>query len=186
MKTKRKFLSLLMTAMVLLTFFTGCTKKEVPEFSDDTMFTLRISQPWYFESLHYTLKSDGTLIVLYYDLELGRETLSNERMNKIKKVFSPEKVYNMNIGKENERTEGDSKYIILYDSNGNEIKIGGYELEGGDHFSSYFDKLYRLCEDDYTKKFSDKLFECAGEQTTFYEKYLNSNYENYDPSIFDE
>jgi len=37
-----------------------------------------------------------------------------------------------------------------------------------------------------TKKFSDKLFECAGEQTTFYEKYLNSNYENYDPSIFDE
>ena len=91
--------------MVLLTFFTGCAKKEIPEFSDDTMFTLRISQPWYFESLHYTLKSDGTLIVLYHDLELGQETLSNERMNKIKKVFSPEKVYNMNIGKENERRQ---------------------------------------------------------------------------------
>ncbi|MBP5191709.1 MAG: hypothetical protein J6Z74_00020, partial [Eubacterium sp.] len=43
------------------------------KFSEDTMFSLRVYEPWMYESLHYTLMSDGTLIVLYYDTELGRE-----------------------------------------------------------------------------------------------------------------
>ncbi len=71
------------------------------------MFTLKVSEPWIYESLGYTLKSDGTLIVLYRGNEIGREQLSEERMNEIRKLFSPSKVYNMNVGKEDENmTEG--------------------------------------------------------------------------------
>ena len=140
------------------------------QFSEDTMFSLRIYQPWIYESLHFTLKSDGTLIVLYYNDELGREQLSEERMNEIREVFSAEKVYNMDIGREDERTDGTRRYIILYDACGNEIEIGGYELRGGDGFNSYFEKLYRLLEDDYTKQFSDQIDECNQNGITFREK----------------
>ena len=84
-----------------------------------------------------------------------------------------EKVYKMNVGKEDERTDGTSRYIILYDSNGNEIEIGGYELKGGDRFNSYFYDLYALMEDDYTKQFSDILDECNRECTTYRDKYMN-------------
>ena len=142
------------------------------QFSNDTMFTMRIYEPWFYESLHYTLKSDGTLIVLYYDTELGREQLSEDRMNAIKEVFSPEKVYDMDVGIEDCRTDGTSRYIILYDAEGNEIQVGGYELVGGDNFDHYFDTLYQMLEDDYTKQFSDKLDECAQECVTYKEKYL--------------
>ena len=152
---------------------TGCKAKEVPQFSEDTMFTLKVSQPWIYESLGYTLKSDGTLIVLYRGNEIGREQLPEDRMKKIKKLFSPAKVYRMNVGKEDERTDGTSRYIFLYDQDENKIEIGGYELRGGDNFNSYFHKLYTLCEDDYTKQFSDLLRECASEGTTYQEKYLN-------------
>ncbi|MBO4346380.1 MAG: hypothetical protein J5840_01930 [Lachnospiraceae bacterium] len=174
MKKLKTIISVLTCLLIIPVMLTACGKKEpLPEFSDETMFTLRIYQPWFYESLHYTLQSDGTLIVLYYDTELGRETLSDERMKKIKKVFSPEKVYKMNVGKEDERTDGTSRYIILYDSNGNEIKIGGYELKGGDRFNSYFYDLYALMEDDYTKQFSDILDECNRECTTYRDKYMN-------------
>lgn len=150
----------------------GADMQDMPEFSDDTLFTLREYEPWIYESLHYTLKSDGTLIVLYYNTELGREVLSDERMNKIKAFFSPEKVYKMNPGKEDDRTDGTSRYIILYDAYGNEIKIGGYELTGGDGFNHYFDSLYQLLEDEYTKQFSDKLDECARDGITYRDRYL--------------
>ncbi len=172
---KLKTIILIFTCLLIIpVMLTACGKKEeLPEFSDETMFTLRIYQPWFYESLHYTLQSDGTLIVLYYDTELGRETLSDERMKKIKKIFSPEKVYKMNVGKEDERTDGTSRYIILYDSNGNEIEIGGYELKGGAGFNSYFYDLYALMEDDYTKQFSDILDECNRECTTYRDKYMN-------------
>lgn len=175
----RRLLIIISISSLALMALTGCGKainakaEDIPDFSDETMFTLRISEPWIYESLHYTLKSDGTLIVLYYDTELGREKISDEKLNAVKKLFSPEKVYTMNVGKEDDRTDGTSRYIILYDSEGNEIRIGGYELKGGDHFNSYFEKLYDLLEDDYTKQFSDKLDECAGEGTTYREKYLN-------------
>ncbi len=144
----------------------------VPEFSENTMFTLRIYEPWIYESLHYTLQNDGTLIVLYYSTELGRETLSDEKMEEIRKVFSPEKVYSMDVGSEDDRTDGTSRYIILYDSDENEITIGGYELEGGDHFNRYFDKLYELVQDDYTKQWSEKIDECIRDGVTFGERYL--------------
>ncbi len=145
---------------------------DIPEFSDNTMFTLRVYEPWIYESLHYTLQNDGTLIVLYYSTELGRETLPEERMEEIRKVFSPEKVYSMDIGREDDRTDGTSRYIILYDSDENEITIGGYELEGGDHFNRYFDKLYELVQDDYTKQWSEKIDECIRDGVTFGERYL--------------
>ncbi len=146
--------------------------EDIPECSDNTMFTLRVYEPWIYESLHYTLQNDGTLIVLYYSTELGRETLSEEKMEEIRKVFSPEKVYSMDIGREDDRTDGTSRYIILYDSDENEITIGGYELEGGDHFNRYFDKLYELIQDDYTKQWSDKIDECIRDGVTFGERYL--------------
>ena len=146
--------------------------EDIPEFSDNTMFTLRVYEPWIYESLHYTLQNDGTLIVLYYSTELGRETLSEEKMEEIRKVFSPEKVYSMDIGREDDRTDGTSRYIILYDSDENEISIGGYELEGGDHFNRYFDKLYELVQDDYTKQWSDKVDECIRDGVTFGDRYL--------------
>jgi hypothetical protein len=133
---------------------------------------MRIYQPWIYESLHYTLKSDGTLIVLYYDTELGREKLSEERMSDIKEVFSPEKVYDMDVGIEDSRTDGTKRNIVLYDTDGNEIKVGGYELVGGDNFNHYFDTLYQMLEDDFTKQFSDKLDECAEEGVTYKDKYL--------------
>ena len=145
---------------------------DIPEFSDNTMFTLRVYEPWIYESLHYTLQNDGTLIVLYYSTELGRETLPEEKMEEIRKVFSPEKVYSMDIGREDDRTDGTSRYIILYDSDENEISIGGYELEGGDHFNRYFDKLYELVQDDYTKQWSDKVDECIRDGVTFGDRYL--------------
>lgn len=144
------------------------------EFSENTMFTLRVYEPWIYESLHYTLQNDGTLIVLYYSTELGREKLSEEKMKQIRKVFSPEKVYSMNIGKEDDRTDGTSRYIVLYDSDENQIEIGGYELKGGDHFNSYFDKLYELVQDDFTKQWSDKVDECIRDNTTYGERYLNT------------
>ena len=144
------------------------------KFSEDTMFSLRVYEPWMYESLHYTLMSDGTLIVLYYDTELGREHLSDERMNAIREIFSPEKVYDMDIGIEDTRTDGISNYIILYDAEGNEIEAGGYELVGGDDFNHYFNTLYQMLEDDYTKQFSDKLDECAQEGVTYRDKYLST------------
>ena len=146
--------------------------EDPPEFSENTLFTLRVYEPWIYESLHYTLQKDGTLIVLYYSTELGRETLPEEKMEEIREVFSPEKVYSMDIGREDERTDGTSRYIILYDSDENEISIGGYELEGGDHFNRYFDKLYELVQDDYTKQWSDKLDECARDGVTYRDRYL--------------
>ena len=146
---------------------------DVTEFSENTMFTLRVYEPWIYESLHYTLQTDGTLIVLYYNTELGREQLSDEKMEEIRKVFTPEKVYSMNVGKENDRTDGTSRYIILYDSDENEISIGGYELEGGDHFNRYFNKLYALMQDDFTKQWSDKIDECIRDGVTYGDRYLN-------------
>ncbi len=148
-------------------------KENVPEFSENTMFTLRIYEPWFYESLHYTLLNDGTLIVLYYDTELGREKLSDEKMEEIRNFFSPESVYTMDVGKEADRTDGTQRYIILYDSDENEIKVGGYELEGGDDFDGYFHILYHMLEDDYTKQWSDKLDECMQDSTTYGERYLN-------------
>ncbi len=153
--------------------FSALINGDTPGFSEDTMFSLRIYQPWFYESLHYTLQTDGTLIVQYYDTELGREKLSDEKMEEIRKVFSPEKVYSMNVGREDDRTDGTSRYIILYDHDGNEIEIGGYELKGGDHFNRYFYKLYALLEDDYTKQWSDKLDECMRDCVTYGERYLN-------------
>jgi hypothetical protein len=44
---------------------------------------------------------------------------------RIRKVFSPEKVYTMDIGKEDDMTDGVQRYIILYDYEDNEIQIGG-------------------------------------------------------------
>jgi hypothetical protein len=166
-------ISVLVISLIIPFGMTGCKAKDMPEFSDETMFTLKVSEPWIYESLGYTLKSDGTLIVLYRGNELGREQLSDERMSEIRKFFSPGKVYSMNVGKEDDMTDGTSRYIILYDSNENEITIGGYELRGGDRFNSYFAKLYALCEDDYTKQFSDLLLECMSEGTTYQEKYLD-------------
>ena len=171
----RMIISVLLVSLTASFCMTGCAAKYLPQFSEETMFTLKVSEPWIYESLGYTLKSDGTLIVLYRGNELGREQLSEERMSKIRKLFSPAKVYRMNVGKEDERTDGTSRYIILYDADGEEISIGGYELRGGDGFNRYFDKLYALCEDDYTKQFSDLLRECAGEGTTYQEKYLDGN-----------
>ena len=153
--------------------FSSIINRNTPGFSEDTMFSLRIYEPWFYESLHYTLQTDGTLIVQYYDTELGREKLSDEKMEEIRKVFSPEKVYSMNVGREDDRTDGTRRYIILYDHDGNEIEIGGYELIGGDHFNSYFDKLYALLEDDYTKQWSDKLDECMRDYVTYGDRYLN-------------
>ena len=169
----RLIISVLVFSMAAAFCMCGCRAKEVPQFSEDTMFTLKVSQPWFYESLGYTLKTDGTLIVLYRGNEIGREQLSEERINKIKKLFSPAKVYRMNVGKEDERTDGTSRYIILYDSEEKALEIGGYELKGGDRFNSYFHDLYSLCEDDYTKQFSDLLDECAKECTTYQEKYLD-------------
>ena len=150
-------------------------KQDTPEFSRDTMFSLRIYEPWFYESLHYTLKNDGTLIVQYFNTELGREKLSDEKMEKIREIFSPEKVWSMDIGEEDDMTDGVRRYIVLYDSGENEIEIGGYELRGGDGFNSYFSHLYKLVQDDYTKQWSDLLDECARDQTTYGERYLNGS-----------
>lgn len=162
---------LITVSMLILGVFpmTGCAV--TPEFSDEIMFSLRIYEPWIYESLHYTLLSDGTLIVLYYDTELGREMLSDERMDEIRKTFSPEKVYKMDVGKEGDMTDGTRRYIILYDSDENEIEIGGYELTDR-RFNKLFYDLYVLCEDDYTKQFSDLLDECNREGITYRDKYL--------------
>ena len=149
--------------------------RDAPGFSEKTMFSLRIYQPWIYESLHYTLENDGTLIVQYFNTELGREKLSDEKMKKIRKVFSPKKVYSMDVGIENDRTDGTRRYIVLYDADGNEIEIGGYELEGGDNFNRYFYELYDLVQDDYTKQWSDKLDECKRDGTTYGERYLKQN-----------
>lgn len=78
------------------------------------MFTLKVSESWIYESLGYTLKSDGTLIVLYRGNEIGREQLSEERMNEIRKLFSPSKVYNMNVGKEDENMTDGTTYQEKY------------------------------------------------------------------------
>lgn len=151
------------------------SSEDTPEFSENTMFTLRVYEPWIYESLHYTLQSDGTLIVLYYNTELGREKLSDEKMEEIKKVFSPEKVYSMDIGKEDDMTDGTRRYIILYDHDENEIEIGGYELKGGDGFNRYFEKLYELVQDDYTKQFTDMMDECNRDNIQFKDRYLNDD-----------
>ena len=95
-------------------------------------------------------------------------------MRDIRDYFSPEYVYNMNIGEEDDMTDGCSRYIVLYDDSENEILIGGYELVGGDRFNRYFDRLYAMLEDDYTKQFSDLLLECMAEGVTFDEKYLRN------------
>ena len=94
-------------------------------------------------------------------------------MEEIRDFFSPEGVYSMDVGKEADRTDGTQRYIILYDSDENEIKVGGYELEGGENFNSYFYDLYQMLEDDYTKQWSDKLDECMQDSTTYGERYLN-------------
>ena len=169
----RKIFATVSILILAVLSMTGCGKK-APEFSDEIMFSLRIYQPWIYESLHYTLLCDGTLIVQYYETELGRETISDERMDEIKKKFSAEKVYNMNVGKEADFTDGTRRYIVLYDSDGNEIEIGGYEVSSR-KFQSLFYDLYALCEDDYTKQFSDLLLECMREGVTYREKYMNNN-----------
>ena len=78
----------------------------------------------------------------------------------------------MDVGKENERTDGTSRYIRLYDKDGNEISIGGYELEGGDGFNSYFNDLYTLLEDDYTNEFTDEMLKCSSEGKSYWETYV--------------
>lgn len=113
--------------------------------------------------------------MLYYNTELGREKLSDEKMEEIKKVFSPEKVYSMDIGKEDDMTDGTRRYIILYDHDENEIEIGGYELKGGDGFNRYFEKLYELVQDDYTKQFTDMMDECNRDNIQFKDRYLNDD-----------
>ena len=47
-------------------------------------------------------------------------------------------------------------------------------MVGGDDFNGYFNTLYRMLEDDYTKQFSDKLDECAREGVTYGDKYLST------------
>ena len=173
-KIIKKYLVTICMLILGLVSITGCTKTPKQEFSDEIMFSLRIYEPWIYESLHYTLLSDGTLIVKYYDTELGRETISSDRMDKINKIFSPEKVYNMNVGKEGDFTDGVSTYIVLYDKNGDEIEVGGYEVSSR-KFNKLFNDLYALCEDDYTKQFSDLLDECNREGTTYRDKYLKNN-----------
>ena len=168
--------------IICLTFFTllfstGCGKDaDLPEFSDETMFTLYQSQPWIYETPNLTLKSDGTLIVLSKMTEIGREQISEEKMEDVKKLFNPEKVYTMDVGREDERTDGTSSYIILYDKDGNEIKIGGYELEGGDGFKSYFTKLYNLLQDEYTLAFHNDMMQCSSEGKSYWETYVKDKY----------
>ena len=171
-KNVKKILATVSILILAVLSITGCGKK-TPKFSDEIMFSLREYEPWFYESLHYTLLSDGTLIVQYFDTELGRETLSSDRMDKIKKKFSAENVYNMNVGKEGDFTDGTTRYIVLYDENGNEIKVGGYEVSSS-KFQSLFYDLYALCEDDYTKQFSDLLDECMREGVTYYDKYMRN------------
>lgn len=167
------FLAITLIAPLILI---GCTPKEMPRFSDEIMFTLKRREPWIYESLEFTLMFDGTLLVQYRGKELGREQLSDERMAEINKVFNQRKVYTMNVGKENEHmTDGVSRYIILYGHDGSEFQIGGYELKGGAGFNQYFEKLYSLCEDDYTKQYSDLLLECMSEGVTYQDKYLSGN-----------
>ena len=175
MKKFIKRMTLIISVLILsVSALSGCVGNDIPEFSKQTMFTLRVYEPWIYESLHYTLLNDGTLIVLYYNTELGREQLSDERMAAIRKIFSQEKVYKMNVGKEDERTDGTSRYIVLYDSGENEIRIGGYELTGR-KFQNLFAKLYALCEDDYTRQFSDLLDECNRDGTTYQDRYMKNN-----------
>ena len=167
----------LIVAILVISFIAplslmGCTFKDIPQFSDEIMFTLKRREPWIYESLEFTLMCDGTLLVQYRGKELGREQLSDERMKEINKVFNPKKVYTMNVGREDDMTDGTSRYIYLYDAEGNQIEIGGYELKGGDNFNRYFEKLYTLCEDDYTKQYSDLLLECMSEGVTYQDKYL--------------
>lgn len=176
MRLIRMTISVLVILLMAPIILIGCTPKEMPEFSDDTMFTLKRREPWIYESLEFTLKFDGTLLVQYRGQELGREQLPDERMAEINKVFNQRKVYTMDVGKENENmTDGVSRYIILYGSDGSEFQIGGYELKGGAGFNKYFEKLYALCEDDYTKQYSDLLLECMSEGVTYQDKYLSGN-----------
>ncbi len=42
------------------------------------------------------------------------------------------------------------------------------------YFNQYFNTLYQMLEDDYTKQFSDKLDECAQEGVTYRDKYLST------------
>ena len=173
LKLIRLIATVLVISLIAPLSLMGCSSKDIPQFSDETMFTLKTREPWIYESLEFTLMCDGTLLVQYRGRELGREQLSEERMAEINKVFNPKKVYTMNVGKENENmTDGTARYIYLYDAEGNQIEIGGYELKGGDNFNRYFDKLYALCEDDYTKQFSDLLLECMSEGVTYQDKYL--------------
>lgn len=171
MKKSAVILCLIFTTVLFC--MTGCGKdKDMPEFSDEIMFTLYKSQPWIYETPNFTLKTDGTLIVLSKNTEIGREQISEEKMEAVRKIFTPEKVYKMDVGKENERTDGTSRYIRLYDKDGNEISIGGYELEGGDGFNSYFNDLYNLLEDDYTNEFTDEMLKCSSEGKSYWETYV--------------
>ena len=177
MLRKRSIIVILAMTIVTSLFSEGCGKdKDIPEFSSDTMFTLYQSQPWIYETPNLTLKSDGTLIVLSKMTEIGREQISEEKMEDVKKLFNPEKVYTMDVGREDERTDGTSSYIILYDKDGNEIKIGGYELEGGDGFKSYFTKLYNLLQDEYTLAFHNDMMKCSSEGKSYWETYVKDKY----------
>lgn len=151
-------------------------KKNTPKFSEDKLFSLRIYEPWIYESLHYTVLTDGTLIVEYYGNELDREQLPKERMDEIHKLFDASKVYNMDVGKEDDMTDGVTTYIVLYDENDNEIQIGGYEMTGKKYNDLWWD-LYELCEDDFTKVWSDRLDECFDSSPSFRELYIDSNRE---------
>lgn len=176
MKKKRKARVTLVIVLVVL--FGGIISRRiffVPKFSDEKLFTLRIYKPWNYESLHYTVLCDGTLIVQHRELELGREKLSEEKMKKIRKMFKPAKVYNMFRGIEASMTDGVSKYIILYDQNNKEIEVGGYMLKGS-AIPVLFDSLYKLLSDDYTQMWDDRLQDCIRNNKDFREEIQKNNW----------
>lgn len=142
-----------------------------PKFSEEKLFSLKIYEPWIYESLHYTLLCDGTLIVQYFDEEIGREQLPEEKMEEIKKEFDARRVYNMFQGVEGDMTDGVSKYIVLYDENNNEIKLGGYMISWSE-LPYLFDTLYYMLEDDYTKMWDDRLQDCVKNGKNFREEFL--------------
>lgn len=175
MKKKRKTQIFVGIVLLLVVFGVGGLIFKyifiTPKFSDEKLFSLKIYEPWIYESLHYTVLSDGTLIVQYYDTELGREQLSEEKMNEINKTFNATKVYNMFPGVEGNMTDGVTKYIILYDENNNEIKVGGYMISGS-KIPYLFDTLYDMLEDDYTRMWDARLQECVQNGSNFNEEIV--------------
>jgi len=177
MKKKRKIF--VAVAVFLLLVVGGILLRKIvmtPKFSDEKLFSLRIYEPWDYESLHYTVLCDGTLIVEAKGLELGREQLSEEKMQEIHKMFNPAKVYNMFPGVEGTMTDGISKYIILYDRNNKEIKVGGYMLVGS-QIPELFGSLYGLLSDDYTQMWDDRLQDCIKNNKNFREELKKNNWQ---------